>query len=391
MNYKSQSWWDRFSTQIMSADGDDDSGGGGGDNQVEEGDAGEGKGEGEEAPAIDLTSTDPMVIQQFPADHKLNAEQISALVSFNPRKEKKEEPKVEDKKTVKKEVKAEVKLDPKTGKPIVAKVDPKAPVYDPVAKRWRDPTTKKLVAAPKGAKIPKVEGVAPVVTPKTTPDKVDKLAETVQKLVEGGGKPPAKDGDGPKPFFGEGGARPSLSAPDELMTMLDSEDAAQRKTAIGYMMTGVANRVMQEMFGAMAYMQQSIMKEVPKMIAGTVVQNKNSTSFYERHPQLNKPLLHGVVDQIGPIVAAEFQNSGRNWRAVGGGYTEDFMDEVALRTAEELGISANDTLQPEPEPVNSSSRRKPFFNRTGSARPPAASRESEKSADIMGVVGYRGH
>lgn len=248
MNYKTNSWWDRFSTQVMSVEGDDDSGGAGGTSTDEGGDEGDsGSGGGENEPQIDLNSEDPLEIQKFPTNHKLNASQIKALMNYTGKKEEAPEVKPE----VKQVKKPEVKLDPKTGLPVKEKIDPKAPVYDPVAKRWRDPVTKKLVAAPKGAKPPKVEGAAPVVTPKPGVDKVDKLADTVQKLVEGAAKPTADGDKGPKPFFGEGGARPALSAPDELMTMLDSEDPAARKTAIGYMMTGVANRVMQEMFGAM--------------------------------------------------------------------------------------------------------------------------------------------
>lgn len=380
MNYKTKSWWDRFGAQVCSADDDGNASGGGGDTSVDEGSSDEGG--GDEGDTLDLASEDPLVIQKFPADHKLSPKQIQALMSFNPRKEeKKPEPE-----PVKKEAKKE---EVKPGKQ--PKVDPKAPVWDAKAKRWRDPVTNKLVAAPKDAKPP--EDKTPKPQPQPGPDKVDKLAETVQKLVDKSSQPQPDNKDGPKPFFGEGGARPALSAPDELMAMLEHEDPAQRKQAIGYMMTGVANRVMQEMFGAMSYMQQQMMQKIPGMIAGTVVQDRNSTSFYERHPHLNKPMLQPIVDQIGTIVAQQFQTEGRQWRAAGGGFTPDFMDEVALRAAEELGISQNPPL-PEDQNVqdqNGAPQKRPFFNRKTGARPPVASRETEKSADIMGVVGFRGH
>lgn len=423
MNYRTKNWLERFGERLSpicfidndAGEGDGGSSGGdagagdagGGDSGADPGsDSGQSFESG--ADDVDLTSTDPEVILKFPKDHRLTDEQLSAIMKFNPKQKAPlqdptvQQPAAQPKPAAKAKPGQQPAAQPVPGQAQLkpGQTKPEDPYFDHQIGRWRDGKTNRITKAPKNVQAPPAPqgGQQPAAQPAQQPLTAEAIAAAVAKAVapqggqqpQGGGQGGGQQPQGPQPFYGT--AAPSMVIPDELTAMIDSDDPVQRKQGIEAMMNGLANVVMRDVTGMVQYMQQQIMSQIPQAAAGVIQQQQRSTSFYDRYPELNKPFLHAGLDQVGKAIARDWQNKGIPWRGANGLPSDDFMDAVAVAFAEATGISlgavAESAGQPAP-PVRKG--KSAYFNRTSSARPPAASGAQLKSAEIMGVIAPRRH
>lgn len=398
MNWRTRSWEERFG-HLSATPGDEGGDDGGAGGTADTGDDGGGgtqddsgsEASGDDADQVDLGSTDPADIIRFPAGHRLTQEQLKALMGYNPKqKESLKDPTVKQKEPVTPEAKT---AKPPAKKSKEEQVDPKAPVWDPKVKRWRDPESKKIVPAPKGAKPPEPDPAAAQPQAQLTPQQIAQIAAAAAKGATQPAQPktdPSAD-KGPKPFYGSEGGAPAMVIPDELAQGVFSDDPATAKASIEAVINGMSNVIMRDVQGMIMYAQRQMAQQLPGMITTHTAAQKGPDIFYDRYPMLDNPVLHSGIDQIGRAVAKQWAQGGIPWQKADGSMTDDFIDAVAAAVSEATGISlapAQTALQPAQVAPKS---KRTFFNRGPQARPPAATQTQEKSADIINTISFRRH
>ena len=115
----------------------------------------------------------------------------------------------------------------------------------------------------------------------------------------------------------------NFEVPDQLVSMLASEDAGERKQAIAALVRGTAQTVHQQMLEVVKHVQESVPNTIQQHVQQQQVQQQVNTEFYGKYPQLNNPNLR-------PVVAKVAQGLMQQQLAVGiqPSWSPQFMEQV---------------------------------------------------------------
>jgi hypothetical protein len=133
-----------------------------------------------------------------------------------------------------------------------------------------------------------------------------------------------------------------FNVPDQLLTMLDSEEAGDRRNAIGAIMQGVA---MQTHRTVLAQVNEMVQSQLPQMVQGmqasTTQQQGVFNDFYGEYPQLNAPHLRDFVKGV----AAEVANASgvRTWSTA-------LRDKIGKECIKRLGQFAPPSAETQTKP-----------------------------------------
>ena len=140
-----------------------------------------------------------------------------------------------------------------------------------------------------------------------------------------------KDGAEPKKEGGE--AKPDLpdylvNVPDELLAGLGSEDPAERKQAVQYLIQGTAQLVHKTVAKIIDERVSGVSTSVPQMIQQAMVAQTQQKAifddFYGKYPELKNPVLNTIIKDTAKALQQE-------------GYTEwntNFRDALAKKVKE---------------------------------------------------------
>lgn len=277
---------------------------------------------------------------------------------------------------------------------------PGAPVQN-AAGRWYDPTTGRMVAAPAGtppAAAP--AAAAPAAAPQTDMDRlIGRLDRLIPQLAQPApaATPAAAADPASTPFYG-GYAGPVTLQP-EVFELLESEHPDDRAQGLTTLVNQSLNTVMRDTIALVTAMRNDVLAQIAPIVANIVAQQAAHNGFYDRYPQLNRPELRPLLDQVGRAVANEWQQRGMMGRAANGALTPEFMDAVYARYAEVVNGTVGMPSAAAPAPIDpgaafghntpaAAPAAQPFLRRTA-ARPPAASPLAAKSADILHTISTR--
>lgn len=116
--------------------------------------------------------------------------------------------------------------------------------------------------------------------------------------------------------------------PDGLMSLLDSEDAGERKKGISSLLQGTAKSIHQQVMETV----QTQFEAVPQVIQGVIQQQEVSrqifSDFYEKNPDLNKPELRNLV--VGAAGAVMQETGLQTW-------SETLRNKIAERVRALIG------------------------------------------------------
>lgn len=168
-----------------------------------------------------------------------------------------------------------------------------------------------------------------------------------------------------------------FNIPPQLMRMMDSEDPAERQQGITHFANGVANEVHKNIMGQM---QQAFTGYVPQlvqqMLQTTTVQKQVFDDFYGKYPELNRPELYPMVQNVGQAV---MQETGlKQW-------SPQLRDAIAKRMQAILNGGAMPTTQaPAPQPT--APQQQPFMAGTTSRPAPAPRTAEDEIAETLGFA-----
>lgn len=116
--------------------------------------------------------------------------------------------------------------------------------------------------------------------------------------------------------------------PDQLVTMLASEDPAERKQALASLTKGIAQTIHQQTMGTVAQVIKQMQTDIPQATMQQVqqqqMQDKVAGDFYGKFPHLDNPALKPSVRTIAETLMKQDLLVG-----VQPAWTEAFMDRVA--------------------------------------------------------------
>jgi len=194
--------------------------------------------------------------------------------------------------------------------------------------------------------------------------------DTQKQLIE-----QLQQGDATTPTEGENAdeTKPSTPAyeftiPEQMMTLVDSEDAAERRQGIGALAQGVAQTVHAQV---MEQVQGMFTQVVPQTVM-SVVQQQNTAKaifddFYGQNPELNREELKPLVVQVAE--AAFKESKAQEWSPA-------LRDTIATRVKSILGQGKTTTPAkvPAKAPAGPSSGRQ---SRGNNASTPAAAQADD--------------
>ena len=138
--------------------------------------------------------------------------------------------------------------------------------------------------------------------------------------------------------------------PDQLVTMLASEDAGERKQAMGALTKGIAQTIHQETMGTVAKVIATLQTEMPQAMMQQVEQKQQQAQigkdFYSKYPTLNNPALMPTVSSVAKTLMQQDLLLGIQPQ-----WNEAFMDRVATGVQALFGKPATPTPTPETPPI----------------------------------------
>lgn len=284
--------------------------------------------------------------------------------------------------------------------------DPNAPAprkdglkFDEKLKRWKD-ANGKIVAAPKDAKPPKgtTPDPAPAPAAKTeTPLTAEAVAAALAAAAKGNQPTPTPQPSNEPQALPEwyGKVTPAISIPKQLFEQIDSTDPETRMQGMNSLINGVLNLAMRDMLTKiLPQYDQSLRSQMPAIMQAHTAQQEANRGFFTKYPALADPDVQPLVNAIGRATAAQWQQAKKSMVNQFGHMSEEFMDAVHANVQAKLG-SLGFVQDPgngggqTPEGVVQSQTvvTPPVMARRG-ARPPAASPNSNKSAEIKGIIGF---
>lgn len=167
-----------------------------------------------------------------------------------------------------------------------------------------------------------------------------------------------------------------FNVPDQLQQMLDSEDPTERRQGYAHLATGIARETYRKAAETMQTQFQQFSQALPQWVGqqqqAVEAQKQVAEDFYGAFPELNKPELRGVNQQIAQEV----------WQASGAKeWSPELRDKIGTEIRNRLGL-AQQPAAPQTPP------RKPTPPRQfgGGSRPTAPTKDSEQDEmlDLLG-------
>lgn len=165
-----------------------------------------------------------------------------------------------------------------------------------------------------------------------------------------------------------------VQMPQELMTMLNSEDSAERATGFSHLANGIGQMVHGTVLQAVRTELGSAMKDLEVKVGETQVrgaeQQAASTDFYAAFPALDDPSLKPLVAQVATAIVSE--TGASKW-------TKELRDAIGLRATNIIKAAAagkNGDGGGEATPPSGQSSQLPPTQIKSGARPQAPSQES---------------
>ncbi len=137
----------------------------------------------------------------------------------------------------------------------------------------------------------------------------------------------------------------NFDIPDNLVTALNSEDPAERKIAIGSLMTGLSQTIHQQLSTVIRDLRDSVPETINQHTQAIQQQQQIQSEFYGKYPQLNNASLRPLVHSTAMTLMQQAQSTGQ---AVG--WTPEFMDSIGAKVLATLN-AATGVAQAAPVPV----------------------------------------
>lgn len=122
------------------------------------------------------------------------------------------------------------------------------------------------------------------------------------------------------------------NVPDQLVEMMGSEDPAERKQAMSYLVKGVAQGIHQQIMSTVGSqfqnLQQNIPQTVQQMQQTQAIQQQVATDFYGKYPELNDPNVIPIVQNVAKQVLAT--HGGDQW-------SPEVRDQIGNQVKQILG------------------------------------------------------
>ena len=138
--------------------------------------------------------------------------------------------------------------------------------------------------------------------------------------------------------------------PDQLLTMMASEDVSERKQAMGALTKGIAQTIHQQTMSVVADVIKTLQTDMPQNITQQLQQQQRQerigNDFYNKYPNLNNESLKPVVGNVAKQLMQQDLLVGiqPNW-------TPEFMERVAQGVQELLGQTVTPAPIADPAPT----------------------------------------
>lgn len=208
--------------------------------------------------------------------------------------------------------------------------------------------------------------------PEPTPDPelalLKSQVETLQTALKAVPQTPQPSAEKPK----DDTPQYQFTIPTELMSLLDSENSAERQQGIGLLSQGVARTVHQTV---MEQVGQIVQNQIPSMMQGMITQQTQAQTifqdFYDKYPTLNRPELRQLIVSTGQQVMQE--SGAQDW-------SPTLRDAIAQRVLAIVGSGPTPAPTPTPRTVPA------YVPNSAGARPGAPTGVAAEIADISDTL-----
>lgn len=172
----------------------------------------------------------------------------------------------------------------------------------------------------------------------------------------------------------------SVTIPDQLASAIFSEDPAQAREGLNYMVNSIMNKLHADFSAALKAQHEQIVQQVSRDVPSRIYQEQSAAQqaktihddFYGTYPEFNKPELKPLVQTVTLEKAKARLAAGQSTD-----WTKEFRDEIAQTLR--LIFAAGAPPAPAPAP-------RPAAQTRPTARPASTSGLTPEQEDIMGVV-----